>query len=336
MILRPAMTTQAIATAIELAFAQPGTAPDWVHLFPLGDVVATDGRKWRLEGPERVIAASLLDGRSLPIDRDHAADMIEERRGAGTAPAAGWIEKLEARADGVWGLVDWTDRGRAEVAAREYRYLSPVFLVDEGGRVTRILRASLTNIPAITELQALAAAEHPAATGGKMEQVIKALGLKADAAEAAVLAAVHALQKRCDDADTQVKALAAAEPDPAKFVPIAVFQAEQKAHADLKGSLAEEKALAAVDGAIKDGKLQPAAKDWALDYAKKDFAGFTEFMKSTASFFGKVAPGGALDGNGEVVLTEDDKKTARVLGQSEEKFLATKKADHAAKQGAAA
>lgn len=130
-------------------------APDWIHLLPLGEIKAVDGRAWRNIDPQAVVNATRAIGRDLPIDYDHATD-IGKTTGA-PAPAAGWITAVEARADGIWGKASWTERGRAALAAREWRFISPVFLFDKATGVIRsILRAALTNDPAIAELTALA------------------------------------------------------------------------------------------------------------------------------------------------------------------------------------
>src|SRR3546814_1790477 len=77
-------------------------------------------------------------------------------RSGGRAPASGWIKELQKRDDGIYGRIEWTAAARQALAAGEYRYISPVFNHDKiGGRVRAILRAGLTNTPAL-ELAAVA------------------------------------------------------------------------------------------------------------------------------------------------------------------------------------
>ena len=98
-----------------------GGAPEWVEVLPAGpDIEGRDGRKWHLEDPEGVAATSLDGMRDIPIDWEHASD-IKAPRGE-EAPAAGWITQLEVRNGALWGRVEWTERGAAQVASREYRY----------------------------------------------------------------------------------------------------------------------------------------------------------------------------------------------------------------------
>ena len=71
--------------------------------------------------------------------------------------AAGWITGLEARDDGLWARVRWTDSGLAAVTGGRYRLLSPVFRHPSGtedlgdGRVRPVYLESvaLTNEPNI-------------------------------------------------------------------------------------------------------------------------------------------------------------------------------------------
>jgi len=155
-----------------------GPAPEWV-------MIARTGR-WHghCQGAEVVTAAHLssaLDyfrrhyaahGAELPIDYHHASVLASEGRVA-KAPAAGWIRDMELRAGGteLWARVLWTAEAAAEVAARQFRYLSPVFLFGRPDRVTgepvpmMVHSVALTNTPFLTELQSLNATD-PAATDG--------------------------------------------------------------------------------------------------------------------------------------------------------------------------
>ncbi len=49
------------------------------------------------------------DAIDLPVDLDHAT--VKKALFGDAAPAVGWINKLEARADGLYGRVEWLDEG---------------------------------------------------------------------------------------------------------------------------------------------------------------------------------------------------------------------------------
>lgn len=150
----------AIATATLRALDGPGGgAPDWVHLLPLGEVAARDGRRWLLDDPDAVIAAFSDGGIDLPVDYQHQNDTPPPQ--GGPVPAAGWIKELAFRTDGIWGRVEWTARAAEMIAAKEYRFVSPVILFDpKSTAILRLKGAALVHNPALS-LTALAS-EQPA------------------------------------------------------------------------------------------------------------------------------------------------------------------------------
>jgi len=58
----------------------------------------------------------------LLMDFDHFSQDPQK-----PSEAAGWVTRLEARPDGVWGEIRWSDTGLAAVQGGRYRYVSPVF-----------------------------------------------------------------------------------------------------------------------------------------------------------------------------------------------------------------
>lgn len=169
-----------------LHFSIPaGAAPEWVHLTPAGTFSGVDGRgPYRVEDAQAIIGASMAAGK-LAIDENHAIDKAAPE--GRPAPARGWIVAMEARADGIWGRVEWTGEGKRLVDDHAYRGFSPVIVSEKAtGKVLRILRGALTNDPNLT-LTTLHNRENDMTFLVKLRQ---ALGLKDDAAEDAVLAAV--------------------------------------------------------------------------------------------------------------------------------------------------
>jgi phage I-like protein len=138
------------------ARALPAGIPSWVQLLPAGPRFSgVDGRGPYLVsdmaalGHESMVAAN---GR-LPIDENHATDLAAPRGQA--APARGWIVELAARADGLFGRVEWSDAGRQLLADHAYRWLSPVFAHRPDGTITHVLRAALVNNPNLHGMLAL-------------------------------------------------------------------------------------------------------------------------------------------------------------------------------------
>lgn len=169
--------------SLPLAAGPAGAAPEWVQLLPAGQFSGRDGAgPYSLDDPAAVIAATLAAaaGADLPIDYDH--QILWSKDNGQPAPAAAWMKEFQVRADGIFARVDWTPAAAARVAAREYRYLSPVFWHDDTGRIIRVEHAALTNTPNL-EMQALASRLH--SNGGEMDPkqlaaLLVALGLPAN------------------------------------------------------------------------------------------------------------------------------------------------------------
>lgn len=311
--------------ALQAVSVPAATGQQWVQLLPAGSFEGADGRgPYVLEDAAAVVAASMPDagrGRHLPIDYDHAIDFAAPR--GEPARAAGWIEELQPRADGIWGLVSWTPPGLDALKNREYRFISPVFEHErEGGRVIRLLRAALTNNP---NFNLVAVASANPEKGMDLDKLLTelrtALGLPADADAAKVVetaTATAAVAGATQDAAKGLKAIAVAaglaetakldeivaavaetkkgasgDPDPAKYVPIAEHRALAARVDQLDRDRAAEKATAAVDEAIKAGKVTPAGRDWAVAYAQKDPDGFAAFVKAQPV----IVQGGEMVGN---------------------------------------
>lgn len=242
---------------VELLRAEAGTYPDWIKIAPRGDVLTRDRRAYRID-PERLAAAFKADGTKPAVDIGHNTE-----RGLFDSvpqPAIGWVEEMESRADGLYARVDWLAAGKAALDSRGYRYVSPCFWTDEDGINARLVKSvALVTVPALGGLPAL-----NSATGAlPMDpELLAALGLNATAKPAEALAAIAALKA----------------PDPAKYVPaeqLAAANAElTNVRAQLKAQADAQEAArcaALVDGAVRAGKVTPAAKDHYLAFAQANF-----------------------------------------------------------------
>lgn len=89
--------------------------------------------------------------------------------------------------------------------------------------------------------------------------------------------------------DAILTALQSQVPDPSKFVPM-------EAHLALKDALTAQNAGKPgelVDQALKDGRLYPAQKDWAIAYASRDLEGFKKYIGDTPALLPNArAPAG--------------------------------------------
>jgi len=345
------MTTKTTETALGAVVQLPDQAaaggPEWIQLLPLGTITPRDGRPaWHLDAPADVVAASLAAARGLdmPIDYDHQIDLAAVPGVGGKAPAAGWIKQLEARADGIWGRVEWTPAAAQAIAAKEYRFISPVFDFTKADRRILLFRhAALTNNPAMT-MTALSHQQKEDGVDPILKALLEAMGLKPDTDQATALAHVQelvaadkvatAIAAKLGIKETTETALAAAidqaakpgNPDPAKFVPIDQVSAVQTELAAIQTERAAEKAESAVAVAMTDGKVSPALKTWATEYAAKDLAGF----KAWAEKAPKIAAGGVPATpapTGDAAITTEDRAIAAGLGIPLDEFKKTRQAE---------
>jgi len=175
---------------------KPGSA--WIDLIPAGVFNGRDGRgPYRNEHPAAVIAATRKLGMTagLPIDFDHAIDLGAPQ--GQPAPAAGWIKELRLVDGVIQGRVEWTAAGAKALAAKLYRYISPVFEFSGDGAVQRLLRAAVTNNPNLY-LTAIAAAEAGPAAGTRehLRRAIHQIRASVAAPNPANLSAAHGCLSR--------------------------------------------------------------------------------------------------------------------------------------------
>lgn len=307
-----------------------GGAPEWIRLLPMGEVVLGDDRD-----PFSVTDKSILSiiatwekrGNDLVIDYEHQTVTGSE------APAAGWVKELSARDDGLWARVEWTERAQRYIETKEYRYFSPVVVLNEKRQPTELLHAALTNFPAITNLTPLTAKD--TATGGNenkeienMEKLKKWFGLEDSAGEDEIIALVDDRQKKLTQAlglpleaavNEMMGAILALKQSRDSLASL------QEEVAALKSEMAAKQAMDMVESAIKEGKVIPGQRDWALEYARSDRKGFEAFVTAAP----KVVPLGkyqyADDTKDEGRLAPDEVAMCKALGVSEENFMASKK-----------
>lgn len=144
--------------AADAAFRPPDDG--WIHVSPLGrypvhlgggdveiliDAAACADQvaafRAEAEAAGDAWGGMLVDFDHFSLDQDKSSE------------AAGWADALEARGDGLWARVRWTDSGLAAIRGGRYRYTSPVHLPRDCRRdgeayvPARLHRLALTNDP---------------------------------------------------------------------------------------------------------------------------------------------------------------------------------------------
>ncbi|PCI03856.1 MAG: hypothetical protein COB78_05740 [Hyphomicrobiales bacterium] len=269
--------------------ATEGEAPEWIQLIPAGEFTGDDGRGPFTADLQAVVEASSHN--KMAIDENHSTELLAVK--GEPSPARGWIVEMQARDDGVWGRVEWTEDGERLVKSRSYGFVSPVFMHTRKRpyRVSRITSVALVNSPNLTSLKSLHRKNDP-----MDEELLKLLGLEAGADDAAVATAVKALNARAAEHDESLGAIvealeinegASSEDMVAAINSRSITPAGGEDSSLVKGlqdqiklmnsrlttisdSAAKDKAVHFVDAAIADCKLVPSLRDHMISRHMKN------------------------------------------------------------------
>jgi phage I-like protein len=158
------LANEAALTATNLiGLTNEVTDGEWLQLSPLGDFPHAQG----LQRVDRTAAEAmanhfngilasakraLFGGVPFYVGHPDVPNMANDYPDKG---AKGWIKALEARADGLYGRVEWNPRGTELIANKEYKFFSPFWEAKEigseaGRRVyqpMQLLSVGFTNTP---------------------------------------------------------------------------------------------------------------------------------------------------------------------------------------------
>ncbi len=195
---------------------------NWYLIAPLGDHPHTESGFVQVVDADSVaaMANSAAKGKELLVDFDHESWDNKKR-----TTAAGWIQNLEARLDGLWAQIRWSGSGKTALKNGDYRFISPVWTfancqqIDETHvRPLTLSDAGLTNRPNLQGLPALSnreetrpqlAAEQADQQKESMKKLNTELGLAADASEESALAEITKLKNRASEAEGKLQPLEA-------------------------------------------------------------------------------------------------------------------------------
>lgn len=295
------------STARACNFAIDGQPPpDWIQLLPAGpEIIGADGRAWTLPDPAPVLTAFAARGKPLPVDWEHSS---EHRAPQGLdAPAAGWIDQLEARDGEIWGHVEWTPKAIQQITDREYRFLSPVFTYQKtNSQIIELVSAGLTNQPNLNltalnqglrkvdddilerlryllNLPTLATMEEIVAELDKLKAHITAMPVDS----AGNRTTLFTLMDKAMNQSTQ--------PDLEKFIPRPDYDAALSRAANAEQKLAaiataqlNQQIETALNAALTAGQICPATVEFYRAGCQKDggLEAFNQFLKTAPSILG--------------------------------------------------
>jgi len=140
--------------------ATTSRSADWVQIAPLGEHPHSDDSGRTLVQVIDTSAVRAMANSFRPkvlVDQEHFSYNLSK-----SSEAYGWLLEVQPRADGLDGLIEWTDKGEEAVANSRYRFISPVWLPRDleklGGDRVRPLRIDslgLTNTPNIKAIKPL-------------------------------------------------------------------------------------------------------------------------------------------------------------------------------------
>lgn len=305
------------------------TTGNTVQLLPAGEFKSNDGRPfecdhWFIDSAiaQTVITKALSSANRLVIDYEHQT--LRATKNGQPAPASGWFKQMAWREDiGLFATdVEWVDKAAKMIAAKEYRYISAVFLYDKNGCIVEILHAALTNTPALDGMDEvmLAAASYLASLSTQiteihqpevnpiMEELLEQLRWMLNlplstTAEEATIELQKLIDKLSDGNGTaaasinliellskqeqQIVALSTQRVDPSKYAPVDAMQALQQELAVLKADNIKRDVNVLVTAALSDGRLLPAQEIWARDLGQNN-------LTSLSAYLGSATPIAAL------------------------------------------
>jgi phage I-like protein len=239
-------------------------APDTFQVLPFGqiDIEGEPPAFLDDESMDSIIAHFERRGNKMVVDYEHQTlDNVQ-------APASGWITRMINKGtEGLWAVVEWTDKAKEYIANKEYLYFSPVFWVTAKERkVVAIKNIALTNDPKVNHLRPIIAKlawsnEYKSKTinseGGSImwDKLKKLFGLADDAGEEKVVEAVEAVVAKNKDLEK------AAEKKPDEIVACKEVLEVLKLGED-----ADTTAVIAAIGSL--GKIDDVAKELSLQVAK--------------------------------------------------------------------
>jgi phage I-like protein len=178
----------ALRSLVGLTGEQPESRMCWIHCAYEGTWEGHSEGAFTLNNAlfKSCIATFEEQRNPLPVDYEHASVRSDVLK----APAAGWVQSLELRGDGLWALVEWTKEAADEIRSGAYRYCSGVFVFDKPDRKSgepiacSLHSIALTNTPFIDGQKpivlsqrrvALSAGGHMEIDRGALEEALKKL-----------------------------------------------------------------------------------------------------------------------------------------------------------------
>jgi len=170
--LRPKRATRCPGEALALSAGPEPVSESWIEVARLGefrghragDFAFTEETFGKL-----VENFNATRNRRVPVDYEHATEIVDGSVMQRGAPAVGWIVELQSRgAEGLWGRVEWVSpEAVSQVRSGQYRYFSPAVVFEAthpetGEDIGPLLTSgALTNRPFLDGMEPVTASLPP-------------------------------------------------------------------------------------------------------------------------------------------------------------------------------
>lgn len=205
----------------------------WVELaYPSEESVSViqDGKRRKIKakftpsGFEEMVAKFRADkaadpAHSLLVNVDHLALQDDQK-----TEAAAWLTDLKVESGRLFGRFKWSALGETLARGGVYRFVSvevtdgrnpPETWADKGAEWNVLNGVAITNVPKLAELRPFShradgeeSKETKPKGKPKMENIIAALGLNADATPEQVVEAINAMKQKLTEAEAKIAAAA--------------------------------------------------------------------------------------------------------------------------------
>jgi phage I-like protein len=319
-------------------FAAEAENQEWIKLTPeLGDYPHARGLQRIDKAAVEAMANHFKRARGVPFYVGHP-DVPGMESEYPDKKAYGWVKEVEARADGLYGKVKWSEPGKAMLANSHFRFFSPYWnsaTIGQGAngkpifRPLELLSVALTNQPNLP-VNPLANEEETRTNQQdfmKREEIIAALGLANTVTDAEITTRLAA----CVAAYTSL-ANVQTEAANAKTA----LSNEQAAHSTTKSSLETQlantktelathrrgRAELLVDAAIAEGRVPLANRaQWITDM-ENDFTGKSTALaneKKAVKTDARTAGAGSRRGGDATALANEQQRRSQVTALMNEK-----------------
>ena len=143
--------------------------------------------------------SSTLNWTGYLVDKEHFSHDLSQ-----SSEAHAWIKTLQRRADGIWGLPEWTSIGSALIEGKIYKHLSPVLLLHplsaNRGRAFAFTDAGLTNKPRLKTLVPIQCRDGITQEEARMDKIRALFKQPADATEDQLVTLIQQALNRSDEA----------------------------------------------------------------------------------------------------------------------------------------